>query len=88
MKSYTHYQVEPSTSWVITHNLNVVPSISDVITDTNGSSQKIYPLNVVHTNNNILTLTFSFPRTGSVRLIGNGLLISPSDSYIEPDGTS
>ena len=70
-EAYNHVQSVASTSWAITHNLNVAETVFDVIIDTGGSVfQKALPLSAIHTNNNTLTLTFSAAQSGRARIIG------------------
>lgn len=67
---YQHSQTSASTSWVITHNLGVAELAVDVVVDEGGNREKILPLDVVMTDDNTLTITFSSARTGSARISG------------------
>lgn len=72
MKIYTHVQASPATTWSINHNLGCKPTF-DVSLDENGGGVKAYPASVIHVTDNILQMTFSVARTGSVRLVGSPL---------------
>jgi hypothetical protein len=58
-------QVAPSTSWVIVHDLNTKVPIVDCWIDNNGEQTKIIPSNVVGTDLNTCTITFTSARSGS-----------------------
>lgn len=72
MKIYNHVQAAPAATWTITHNLGCKPTF-DVAVDFEGTSVKAYPSGVVHVTDNLLQLSFSVARTGSVRLVGSPL---------------
>lgn len=69
MKSYNYEQRNPSTSWVISHELAAKVLNSDVLINDGGVLTKILPGSVVHTNDNTTTITFSIPVTGRARLL-------------------
>ena len=66
--AFTHTQAVASTSWVITHNFGR-PPVVEVFVNHGGQVKKMMPLNIIHTNSNTLTVTFSVARTGGARLI-------------------
>lgn len=70
MAEYNYTQSVAATTWVIAHNLSVNETINDIFVDNNGNLEKILPLSVVHTSNDILTITFSNTETGYARIIG------------------
>lgn len=65
---HNHNQAAASTTWVITHNMNLpAPYIAgvDFYVDTGGGSPKlIFPADVTFTDANTITATFSNPETG------------------------
>jgi hypothetical protein len=65
--SYNHVQSTPSTTWVINHNLGHKP-VHDVWINYGGNQEKILPLQVIHFNDNTLTVVFSNAQTGGARL--------------------
>jgi len=87
--SYTYTQSVASGTWTIHHNLGCKPVV-DVTTVYQGVNQKIFPLTVVHTDDNTMTITFSAARTGQARLVGltTDILRSPTDSYFPADGSA
>jgi len=70
MSSYNHTQGSASSSWTISHNLSLSSVVVDVFVDNGGNLEKILPLNVVHTDNNTVTVTFSANQTGRARVVG------------------
>lgn len=71
IKTIDFPQTTPSDTWIIEHNFGLKPVV-DVLCDVNGSLQKLYPLSVVHTDDNTLTVTFTTPFSGVARLVGIG----------------
>jgi len=69
MAEYNHLQSVSSASWVISHNLAATTIDTDAFIDVSGSLTKVLPLNVVHTDNNTLTVTFSANQVGRVRIV-------------------
>ena len=69
MLEYNHTQSTPSTTWTITHNLNTTSVVTDTSINFGGNLEKILPLNVVLTDANTLTVTFSSAQTGKVRIV-------------------
>jgi hypothetical protein len=88
VKTHNHSQLVASTTWTITHNFGVKP-VCDVTTDYNGQHEKIYPQSIVHTSDNVLTITFSAARTGRARLVGltSDILRPTVDSYFDADNS-
>ena len=70
MSEYNHIQTIPSSTWTIGHNLDVVDTINDVMVDTGAGLEKVLPNDVVHTNDNTLTITFTGNKTGRARIVG------------------
>lgn len=70
MSSFDFTQGAASTTWTITHNLNVAETVNDVFVDVAGTLTKVLPLTVTHTNDNVLTITFSSAQDGVARVIG------------------
>ena len=68
IRPHKHVQSTPSTTWVITHNSGYKPAIS-VLVYENEVLTPILPLNVEHTSDNVVTITFSSNRTGEARLL-------------------
>lgn len=64
---YTHTQDTPSNVWTVQHNLKRMV-IADVFIEHKGSLEKILASTRV-VDNNTLTVTFSEPRVGVVRVI-------------------
>jgi hypothetical protein len=69
MSEFNHTQSVASTSWTITHNLNVPAVAIDVMVDNGGSLKVAHPLTVEHTNDNTITITFSASNTGRARIV-------------------
>jgi len=87
LKTLNFTQSTPASTWTITHNFGVMPVV-DVYAVVGGVKQKIYPQSVVHTSNNVLTVTFSTNMTGGARLVGstNDIVRSVApDSYFPAD---
>jgi len=70
MAELNYSQAVAASTWTITHNFSVESLVVDVFVDIGGNLEKVLPLNIVHTNNNTLTVTFSLAQTGNARLIG------------------
>lgn len=70
MIEYNYTQSVAATTWVIAHNLSATETINDIFVNNNGNLEKIIPLSVIHTSNDILTVTFSNIETGYARIIG------------------
>ena len=66
---YNHIQSSGSATWTVSHNLNAPVVVCDVYALNNGVTEKILPLNIVHTSDNSLTITFSTARTGRARVV-------------------
>lgn len=64
---YTHTQETPSAVWTVVHNLKRTV-ITDVFIHHKGVLEKIMASTKI-VDNNTLTVTFSEPRTGVVRVI-------------------
>lgn len=62
--AYTHYQSVADTSWSITHNLGYNPIIRVFI-----GTNEVQPSTIVHNSTNQVTVTFSTPQVGYVRMI-------------------
>lgn len=62
--AYTHYQSVADTSWAITHNLGYNPIIRVFI-----GTNEVQPSTIVHNSTNQVTITFSTPQVGYVRMI-------------------
>ena len=59
----------PSTTWTVTHNLGVSVN-ADVLVELDGVLQKGYPANMTqNAARTTLTITWTLPRTGRVRVI-------------------
>ena len=89
VKTFDFVQASASAEWTINHNLGVKP-VMDVMSTVDGDLQKMFPLNVIHVDDNTTVVTFSEPRTGKARLVGltTDILRSPTDTYIEADGSA
>lgn len=62
---FEHRQTVASDTWIVQHNLGFKPII-EVSAFDGGILKKAYPENVVHDNDNRVTITWSTPRTGFV----------------------
>lgn len=62
--AYTHYQSVANTTWSITHNLGYNPIIRVFI-----GTNEVQPSTIVHNSTNQVTVTFSTPQVGYVRMI-------------------
>lgn len=62
--SYTHYQTNASTSWVINHGLGYNPILRVFI-----GNQEVQPSSITHDSVNQVTITFSTAQVGYARLI-------------------
>jgi len=62
--SYTHYQDESSTSWVIMHGLGYNPIVRVFI-----GNQEVQPATITHDSLDQTTITFSSPQVGYARLV-------------------
>lgn len=67
--SATHTQSVASTTWIITHNLNVLAPIVDTWILNNGNTVKVIPLSVTVNDSNTITIAFSAPQTGVVNIV-------------------
>jgi hypothetical protein len=70
MSEYNHDQSVASAIWSISHNLNVSETVNDVLVNINGTTEKVMPLSIIHTDNNTLTISFVDPESGYARIIG------------------
>ncbi len=70
---YTFQQTTPRTTWVITHNLGVLPSVQVYVNVPNSSGQEILqevlPKEIIYNNTNMLTLIFDTAYSGTAQLI-------------------
>ena len=81
---YTHTQSTPSMTWTVAHNLNCKPT-SDAWIVRNGISQKALPEAFVHVDDNTLTIRWTQPEVGGVRLAGKvTAYVLPGTSSIDP----
>lgn len=62
--NYTHTQTNPSTTWVVQHNLGYYPIIRVFV-----NNEEILPLSIVHNSTNQATITFSQPYVGTAKCI-------------------
>lgn len=62
--SYTHFQSDASTSWVIDHNLGYAPIVRVFV-----GNQEVQPLSIIHNTVNRTTITFNTAYAGFARLI-------------------
>lgn len=62
--NYTHTQTNPSTTWVVQHNLGYYPIIRVFV-----NNEEILPLSIVHDSVNQATITFSQPYVGTAKCI-------------------
>ena len=69
MQVYTHTQAVPATIWTIVHNFGTDAVVTDAVLNDGGNHIKILPENVVMTDNNTLTVTFSTNQIGTVRVV-------------------
>jgi hypothetical protein len=60
---FVHTQTDPSSNWIITHNLGLYPAVSIRVAD----EQVI--ADVDYGSLNTITITFASPQTGSARLV-------------------
>ena len=66
---FNYIQVVPSDTWTVTHNLNAFGVVTDAIVDNGGSLEKVFPSEVIETSANVVTILFSVPLAGRVRII-------------------
>lgn len=69
IETFIFEQAVPASDWIITHNFVSVPVIDVTVTD-NSVAEKMHPSSIVQTSSTVLTIHFSSPRTGRVRLVG------------------
>jgi hypothetical protein len=62
--AFTYYQTDSSTTWTIVHGLGYQPIVRVFI-----GNQEVQPLSIVHDSVNQVTITFTTPQVGVVRLI-------------------
>lgn len=62
--SYIHYQQEPATQWVVTHNLGREPIVRVFV-----GNQEVQPKSITHNNNNTLTISFTNITAGIAKLV-------------------
>lgn len=72
MKAYNHTQTTPAATWTINHNLNTEHVTIDVI-DQNTQKEVIIPYKKVIVDANTLELTFTSPRAGYCRIVGQNI---------------
>lgn len=71
MQIFTYYQASPATTWTVVHNLDAPVVVSDAnIIGPSSTVEKILPQEVVITDSNTLTVTFSSAESGYLRIIG------------------
>ena len=70
MAEYNHVQSSSSTTWTISHNLDVSSVAVDAMIDISGNLEKILPAGIEHVDNNTLEITFSSAQTGRARIVG------------------
>lgn len=62
--SFMFYQTEPSSNWLVQHNLGREPIVRVFI-----GNQEVQPASITHNTTNQLTINFNAPVTGIVKLI-------------------
>jgi hypothetical protein len=67
LQAITFTQTIPATTWHITHNFGRHP-VSDVWVTYGGGMQKILPYQVIHVNDNELSIIFESNQSGQARL--------------------
>jgi hypothetical protein len=65
LMSYIYYQTDPSTTWIITHNLSVFPIIRVFTLD----GVEIHPASITHISYNTAVIEFSEPTVGIIRFV-------------------
>jgi hypothetical protein len=67
---FIHEQTIASTTWIINHSFGNKVVFDVIIPNNLGILEKVYPLTVVHLNDNTLVVSFSSPHTGFANVIG------------------
>ena len=87
LQSRTFRVTTPSTTWELVHNYGV-PVNADVFLTVEGVVQKAYPASMVQDDErNVLTVTWSSPQVGTVRVAANTPSVAPlsNPSWIPDD---
>lgn len=69
VEGITFVQDVPSQVWTIQHNLYTRAPITDAYVDLDGVLVKMLPMNVRAVDLKTLEITWSTPRTGTVRVV-------------------
>lgn len=69
---YSFSQDTPASTWTINHNLNSANITIDTMVNFGGNLEKVIPYDVVATNTNTLTVTFTSAQTGKATVAGAG----------------
>jgi hypothetical protein len=67
VKTYTHEQTVPSTTWDVMHMMGSKYINIDVIVNYNGQLETILPKNIVNLTDDQTQVTFNTPFTGFAR---------------------
>ena len=68
VKRFVYTQDTASDTWTIVHNLNSLSIVTDAITVHSGGDEKIIPYSVNVVDANTIIVSWTMPRTGSVRI--------------------
>lgn len=67
-KGYSHYQTEPSDTWLINHKRNLIPVVQ-VYVIKDGMEQRILPKEVIIVDLDNVRIEFTTPITGRAVLL-------------------
>ena len=68
IKFLQYKQSAPSSTWSVFHGMGAHPLVEVNVYDNLGVLQKAFPLSIVHTDLNNVTITWSQSRTGIVSI--------------------
>lgn len=66
---HVHVQSTPAKQWTVTHQLNTLGPIVDVMIDTGGGLVKVLPFDIVIIDASTVRIDFQSDRTGKVSVI-------------------
>ena len=67
-KGYTHYQTEPSDTWLLNHKRGLIPVVQ-VFVNKDGMEQRIHPKEVIIVDLDNVRIEFTIPVTGRAVLL-------------------
>lgn len=83
MLAYQHTQETASTTWTITHNMNLAGCSVEILIENGGLFEPMFPASVTKTVNEVV-VTFSTPRQGRAVVRGSSGVVVDYAGFVQP----